>query len=424
MSEDFNNIINSEIYSIFNRFCSKRLHHPKDIDSREFDSQICSIAEKISCEYKLKKSSETLNRNNISIVMSIVYNGGGHTPLALNIIALLKEKFNLFFHLLDQDSLNTLSDYKQKALKQNTSIIDINKYPQKNYIRKILHSYSNLVSCKASTIFALIHPNDIVHAIVFHLLKKTHNLKIIFINHADHRINLGMDSSDLIIDFRHVGAQATNRFRGYYNNLVLNFPLAPDVRKGLPNKESIRKLLKLNWCKKISLTAGNPYKIYTNCQGYFLMIKSLLLKNPDLIHILNGGSEKNKSNVRTIINDENLFQRIIFRDMSNNYEDYFQCADVFIDSFFQGAALTHVDCMRLGVPTVVKINNKEPLKSFQDYLPLEYKYMSSDINELEDIIHNILNNTQLQEQISRDNLEWFNTCYKQANIFLQYSNLI
>ena len=424
MSGDLNDIINSEIHSVFKDFSIKSHYCPEDINSRDFDARIRLISEKIFNACKLKKSSETLSRNKISIVMSTVYNSGGHTPLALNIIDLLKEKFNLFFHLLDQDSLSALSDNKQEALKQHASIININKYQQKDFIGKILHSYLNLISCKASTIFALIHPDDIVHAIVFNLLKMTHNLKIIFINHADHKINLGMNSSDLIIDFRSVGAQATNISRGYYNNLVLNFPISSNTRKGLAEKQAVRKVLGLSSCKKISITACSPYKIYTNCQDYFLMIKSLLEKNQDLTHLLNDGIGVNKSKARSIINNENLFQRIVFRDMSDNYEDYFQCANVFIDSFFQGSALTHVDCMRLGLPTVVKINNKEPLKSFQDYLPFGYKYMSSNTNELENIIHNILNDTQLQDEISKDNLEWFNSIYKQTNLFSQYSNLI
>ena len=98
--------------------------------------------------------------------------------------------------------------------------------------------------------------------------------------------------------------------------------------------------------------------------------------------------------------------------MTSEYEILFAMADVFIDSFPVGAALTQIELMRLKIPSVVKINTKNPSMSFHEYMPSDYEYMSDKENEIIQFVNMLLDNPTLRKKASQKSHEYYLSKYE------------
>ena len=125
-----------------------------------------------------------------------------------------------------------------------------------------------------------------------------------------------------------------------------------------------------------------------------------------------------------IFKDENTKKQIIFTPLSPDYEKFFQVADLFIDSFPVSSALTQIDLMRLKVPTVVKINKDKPEWSFHEYMPIDYKYMFENVQDMKNGIFDLIENKSKREEIIKSNYEFWLKTYESNRIKQKYIQFI
>ena len=96
-----------------------------------------------------------------------------------------------------------------------------------------------------------------------------------------------------------------------------------------------------------------------------MMIKRLLSKEKNLKHVIISQFDKNQQKIIDEIFAGSVEKnRLTIIPYQTEFDKYFQCADLFIDSFPVGAALTQVDLMRNKVASVVKINKDNAYFSF------------------------------------------------------------
>ena len=97
------------------------------------------------------------------------------------------------------------------------------------------------------------------------------------------------------------------------------------------------------------------------------MIKRLLQQNEKLCHVIitNRMNTKEKEVIDALFADKDIKKRLItILPTTSDYKILFKCADVFIDSFPIFGALTQIDLISMRIPTVVKINLKNPFAVF------------------------------------------------------------
>lgn len=374
----------------------------------DVDLKINFISDVINLIFKLDKPKN--QSENIAVFASILYDVGGHTACIKSLIESLNEecRFGLF---LSQKSLSfQKSPTKLKSILHLCSVDGI--IGDESFAKSVTELYGKIINWNPKCAFVFIHPEDIVFSTVICLIKKNTNIKIIFYNHASHYPALSFSFSDLVLEGMPVTHFVTNKFRGVDKCYVFGLQsLQKSKTKYLCKKqiESQRKTLGLKDKSLVTMTGCAPYKLFEGSNSeYFNMIKRLLIKESRLEHLVITQLNDNQRNiVENIFINSPARERLHFHDFTPNFDQIFQCCDVFIDSFPISSALTHIDLMRNKKPTIVKINKENALYSFHEYLPENYPYMFSDVSDMEEAIHILLNDKNEQFRISDILYEYF-----------------
>jgi len=405
-----------------------------EFDVSKNDENIANIADKIFHKYSNKfHKTSTLNQNSIGYLATILYNVGGHTACLINQIKSFHKEFesHLFLTmkrniLLDKDSKNI------KIINNLVKIEDVNFLTKKaNYVDSIISLYNKIIDSRIQILFLYIHMNDVVSVATISLLRKYTDIKIIFFNHADHLPVLGMKFSHLIIDARLAGQNITQEIRGYNNTILM--PLQqqkidetiyfPEIKI-----KEIRSQLGIKNDEYFTLTGGHSSKMFeeNNSSEYFLMILNLLLAEPKLKHVIMSEFNDDLSIIidKIFANYSDLKQRLIIIDRVPDFDVYMQACDLLIDTFPQGGALIHLDMMRNKKPTVVKINKKEPFKSFEFYLPKNYEYMYDNVEEMKVGILKLLYSKSEQKIAAEKLYQYYVDKYEFEIVKAKYRELI
>ena len=249
------------------------------------------------------------------------------------------------------------------------------------------------------------------------LIKKHTSIKILYCPHASHFPNIGMRFADLVLEASPLLACITKKLRKIDRVSVVGM-LSKQVDRFNENSPEIlvRKraeigIKKSNLC---TMSGGAAYKFFDSASSeYFEMIKSLLARNHSLQHvIISEFSPEQLRNIENIIDDVDIASRLIILPFTTEYELVFQCADVFIDSFPVGAALTQIDLMRLKVPSVVKINRQNSIWTFHQYQMENYPYMFETVESMKEGIETLLSDKNEARRIALENFEFYMRAYE------------
>lgn len=141
--------------------------------------------------------------------------------------------------------------------------------------------------------------------------------------------------------------------------------------------------------------------------------------------ILSDLSDDRLKTIKTIFKEDvDLLDRLIILPLSKDYDAIFKCADVFIDSFPIGSALTQIDLMRLKIPSVVKINRDNIKYSFHEYLPKKYKYQTESTTDMLLFIKELLENANIRKNIVEANYEFYKMNYEGNSVRDLYLRII
>lgn len=409
--------LNNEIQKL-----STEIKNNKDFDMKLFDKRIEEYIKAPNIIY------DNFSENKIAYLATELYNTGGHTKcLESQIKSLFLDYTQCLFFSKITSSINNA----EKIIK------NIGKYSSvegvdENYLffeKEVYNLYKKIINFGAKTLFVYIHPDDILGTAVLSLIKRTSTINIIFFNHASHYPNLGMSFADLILEGTPSTEKITHEQRNIKNTAIIGLQSKKqNETKYLTDEEKrhIRNTLKINKDEELTMSGGASYKFFEEDKSeYFQMIKEILSERKNLKHIVITNLNKLQIKIiNEIFKNSEEKSRLIFLPLSDDYEKYFQIADLFIDSFPVSSALTQIDLMRLKVATVVKINTQNPEFSFHEYMPQNYPYMYKTSKEMKQGIIELLNNKQKRSEISKSNYDfWLNT-YEEEIVKDKYINFI
>lgn len=401
----------------------KKIRNNKDFDMRNFDNEIKKIVS--NDEY----FNINLNSNKIAFLASILYDMGGHSKCIRDLIKSLQEHYKQKLFLTQQsESLNaapkTILEIAKYAAIEG---VDSNLINLNNSAKKMAKS---IIDFAPKVLLVYIHPNDIFGTAVVSLIKQTTNIRVIFFNHASHIPNLAMSFADIILEGLPSAEKITNEKRGLLNTKVIGLQsLAKEETKYFSEKD-ISKLktdFDIPYNYFITMSGAGGYKFFDgNNSQYFRMIKRLLEKEANLIHVvISKFNKRQKLIINNIFADKkDIKKRLLIIPYQTDFDKWFQMSDVFIDSFPLSSALTQIDLMRNKVASVVKINPETPEFSFHEYQMPDYPYMFKDIQDMENAILELLYNEKKRTDIVNKNYTYWLKTYERNVVKDKYIKII
>lgn len=374
----------------------------------DYDKLMTMLGEKIFYKNKINLTDTKVDfiKTKVLIINTEIYDTGGHTEIALRFVDAFKKSFDIHFLLAGcNEKSENIAPKKSKIIKEKVK--EFVELPfQMTYEEKVIEIHNYIIKNQFTTIIVNIHMYDVVSAIVLGLIKKHTNINIVFWNHADHYFSLATSFADNLITRLEDGKPLLKYLKDKKNVTDFLF-LEKSNEQSIYSTSEIeaeKTKLQIKSGSFITLTGAPDYKIFTDeKQPYLQLIKKLLDANDNMIHLIIGASyEKNKIIIDKIIGNELIKKRrLIFLEPTPNFDFYICLSDLYIDSFPQGSALTLLDCMRNSKPMVVKINEKEPVRSFQMYLNTDYNYSCKTTGEMFNKICELIYNKDQYKQAAK-----------------------
>lgn len=369
-------------------FCKKdvfldlveRVKQNKDFDTRHFDSEIAALAPEAT------SVSASVNNKRIAYLVTELYDTGGHSKCIREDVSILADVYDqcLFFTQKDRavrGAPQCWSELKRKALIEGENL---SAFLMRKRVKSL---FKKIVRFNPKVLFVYIHPDDVGGTMVLSMLKKYTNIKLMYCPHASHFPNLGISFADITLEALPTTMYLTQKYRHFDNTVYLPMlsKKCEDFPVFLPECISLkRKEIGIKDGYLCTMSGASSYKFFDgNKSEYFEMIKTLLERNTNLIHVILADNKKNnKEVIDGIFANSNAKDRLILLPFTDDYELVFKCADVFVDSFPVSSALTMIDLMRLKVPYVVKINRENAHWSFHEYQSADYPYMFEKADDL------------------------------------------
>lgn len=357
----------------------------------DYNFLITNVAEEIfeRKKIKLEKIKIEFTKPKILILNSEIYDRGGHTEVAMRYIEAFKDEYLINFYLTTIGNLsNETAPSKSKHIKNI-----VNDYYESSdnlgFDEKVIELYHYVIDNKITTINVNMFMFDTVACAALGILKKYTNINIVFWNHGDHWYSLGTDFADVILTRIQNGQAITPYLKDKKN--IIQPPFLESTNK--INEYSKNDINKIKEELNIPIDA---FVTMTGCElqklnkAYFELVKNLLYQNKNLYHLfICTIKDEKKQEIKNKIGENS--GRLIIIDFVPNFDFYIQLSDLYVDSFPQGSALTLVDCIKHSKPVVIKVNKKEPIRSFEEYLYKDYEFACETSKLMEERIYEMIN---------------------------------
>ena len=383
----------------------------KDFDTRHYDKEIAEI----TADIKFPKIRP--DNHKIAFLATRLFDMGGHSKCLRDLLCALNGKYEQKLFLtqisaLQKDRPNIMSDINKYCTIDGTDFVIIKFHQCVKELAKKISSYS------PKALFVYIHPDDIFGAAVLSVLRHK-GIQILFFDHASHFPVLGMNFSDFVLNGLPSSEKITHKKRHFLHTKIVGLSSVSKDKTVYYSKADLDEL-KLNLGIKkgyqVTLSGGSSYKFFdkNNSSKYFKMILRILRKKKKLNHLIMSNITPEQQDIINKIfkNSPNEKQRLIFLPFQTDFDKYFQCTDVFIDSFPVSSALTQIDLMRNKVASVVKINKKQPELSFHEYQMPNYPYMFERVKDMENAIIELLNDPKKRQKIIEKNYKFWLKTYE------------
>lgn len=397
----------------------------KNFDMKPIDDRIYDLVK----NHKINSELE-LNNQRVAYLATELYDMGGHSKCLKNLIKSLNEKYQQKVFLSQVAKSNELAKNTIFEIKKYSSIegINFNIINSNEFYIKYKNLLDMIIDFKPKTLFVFIHPDDIISTAVLSLLQKQTDIKIIFFNHS-FRPNLAMNFADLIIEYNEFDEIITKTKRKLSNTQIIKLQsIKKDETIYYSSQEilKIRQGLGIKNGNFVTMSGASSYKFFDDDDSlYFKMIKSILLRIPNLQHVILSEFFYNEKKIIDNIFSDNkkLLERIIFVPYQAKYDIYFQSADVFIDSFPHIGPLTQIDLMRNKVATVAKDSSVRQIFSSY-YQPKNYPYVFENSDDILSAVIKLLKSKKLRDEIVESNYKYWLENYENSVVRDEFIKII
>lgn len=299
-------------------------------------------------------SSFNIENKGFLFVITEPYITGGHTRLMENLALMLDENKELIVTKgMKAEVKNRLNNFFPKIIECYRDISE----DSVSYINKLINNF-----IKYDSIILNIHPQDIYSVIACGIAKKIKkNLKVYFVNHADHAFTYGITVADFWFEISLLGSKIDDLRNMKANRTFLGIPINKSDSDFFKNVNYTSLLHSTNFMTAASSIKYKPF----NNQSIFPLINKLLTSNKNFSVSVIG--------VDIIRNYWWWFIKLRFFNRlklykSLPYEKYMEItkkADCYIDSHPMPGGTAFVEQFLNGIPCI-------GLKSdFFGYTPLE-----------------------------------------------------
>lgn len=322
-------------------------------------------------------SSFNIENKGFLFVITEPYITGGHTRLMENLALMLDENKELIVTKgMKAEVKNRLNNFFPKIIECYRDISE----DSVSYINKLINNF-----IKYDSIILNIHPQDIYSVIACGIAKKIKkNLKVYFVNHADHAFTYGITVADFWFEISLLGSKIDDLRNMKANRTFLGIPINKSDSDFFKSVNYTSLLHSTNFMTAASSIKYKPF----NNQSIFPLINKLLTSNKNFSVSVIG--------VDIIRNYWWWFIKLRFFNRlklykSLPYEKYMEItkkADCYIDSHPMPGGTAFVEQFLNGIPCIGLKSN------FFGYTPLE----KIKKNSVEEIIYQ-LKNSPLEEEI-------------------------
>lgn len=379
---------------------------------KELDEQIAHYS---SDGFAAPKHPIPAKPNRVAFLASILLDMGGHTECLKNMVEFLPPTISTRVFLTAYNKTLREAPIKIKTMQQRTSFAGVNEFTEEingNYHKNLSVLFKQITDFAPETLFVFTHMDDVFASGILYLLKKYTKIKILYFNHATHRPAVGMSWTDLILEEIPATAYVTQHFRKLNNVYIYGLPCGNVDNLPAYRPESIeetKRALGIPSDCPVSITGCSSYKLFSaNRSEYLQMIRRLLEKHKNLFHIIvTQFSKKEEKILNDIFDKSPAKERLKILPFRADFMSLFKCADFFIDSFPMSSALTHLNCMAIKIPSVVKINAEDTTLSFHEYFPPDYAYKFAKVSEMEKGVGLLLSDSGLRKQAAEKNYQYY-----------------
>jgi hypothetical protein len=368
-------------------------------------------------------------KRGVVVLATELYDTGGHTPVMNKFIDSIVDDYSVSLLLSRLHNSRVCAPLRHRDLEEKIFVGGVND-SRWHFKKNVSKLYRKIVETNASKVVVFTHPHDFLAVAVLALVKKHTSINVIFYNHADHLPSLAISLSDLVVNCRHSGVYITQYLRKISRTVKLPLQsLAKDetVYLTCDQQLSLRRGLGVQDDEQLTLSGFDGHKIFSDSHDQYLkLIKTLLMKRPNLKHVLISNlNEEQLSKIEQVFLDApEARSRFLLKGMVSQFNELFQSCDLFIDSFPLGSALTHIDMMRNKKPTVVKINTENALYSFEDYLPKDYKYAFSNLDDMGRGIERLLDEPAEAQRVVEENYQHYLNTNEYSVVKKRYLDLL
>lgn len=349
-------------------------------DLREIDHDIARFADNVRSDNAQAFHVPSGETQRVAFLATMFLDSGGHTECVKTLVGILSDIYETGVFLVEKNKSFQSAPVKMQAIAQKAKIMGLDGF-RGDFAKSLIALYNQIVDYNPKVLFLFYHMDDIMCAALCSLLQKHTTIKLLYFNHGSHFKALGFSFCDLVLEGMPVTHYVTCRFRHIAKGRVMGLvaPKKEDVVYfSEQEKQKKRQELGIADGAYFTLTGGGGYKFFEDTSSeYFVLIKQVLQEEPKLRHVVvSRFSSKQKAIIESVFADAREARaRLVLTELTPHFDLLLQACDLFIDTFPVSSALTQIDLMRNKRPSVVKINRKNPLLSFHEYLPADYPYM-------------------------------------------------
>jgi len=321
---------------------------------------------------------------------------------------------------------NTYTSHRNFYCTQNTfkdpELQFYNLSCHKKYTDRIKELIELLIKEPPEQVILFIDPDDVIAISAInaakHCLKElNHDLRVIYVNHADHAFWLGRNIINTLVNFRKEGALFSEKYRRM-NSLVI--PISSNIQPKKVSKDNFN----IDNNSTISLSVGTFPKVMGHGKhNYFRTITRLLREYPNHYHFFITNPPKQDILNDYLPDDDEIRRRFVVAGPFPDLVPYYGVADFLIETFPLTGYTVQVEAMSFHLPIVAFKNEKFPLFSSTANMP-SYPFTATTEEGIINLCGKLIKNQELREELGNQLYTYYSREMEHKRVYSLLKDMI